>query len=840
MIQSMQSPLVPVARLPTTPDLSLHLQAARYQAWMQQSMDAVCTLNRLGEVTFVTANFARVTGFVRETRVNETLVGANLWHQFHQRQMEGGDRLQQVWRRAMQTGTPQILITYLVACDVQKPRPIALQWHLQPVRLQGEIVEVQLLVKPVDTLRHFQSKDSDSDQFRQLAAHLQQVFWVYDLTTKRVVYVSPACQTVLGKSRSECEVRTFKDWVAEIHPGDLQLVLKASRQPLRGHSTEVTYRLLAPDQQVRWQMTRAVPVRNAIGKVDRIVAMTEDVTERKQQESWLRLLESVVVNANDAVVITEAEPVQLPGPHIVYINQAFTRMMGYLPEEIVGKTPRILQGPNTDAETLQHVRSALKSWQPVQVEIINYHKNGSEIWIELSIFPVADQTGRYNYWVAIQRDITHRKHAEATMRQQSVRSQILADLTLKIRRSLQLDEILSTTTTEVQALLKVDRVLVFQRLEQGRGKVLSEAAHLDVASLLGQNLAEVDLFPEPIQLYERSMVHGIERLDHPEWQSRGALYLQQMGVRSMLVIPVLQRESVWGWLIAHDCSAHHPWSNFEMELLQQLMSPLEVAITHSQLFQALQENNELKSTQALLSLALPPGLATGLPSVLASELAPELSSVVLGSEGIQGIASNPHVNPPIETTQRLHEAAVNMNNLLSDILLIERADAKKLKCEPSLLEIRSFCQGLIHEIVGGIVSDYDNEEKKTGIRLSVQPDELTVMAYLDETLLRQILMNLLSNALKYSPSHPIVELEILILDRTLTFKVSDRGIGIPTGDLDRLFEPFQRGSNVGTVPGNGLGMAIVKQSVEIQGGTVEVWSQLGEGTVVTVVMERGI
>ena len=819
MIRSMQFPFVTAARLTSISDSSLHLQAARYQAWLQQSMDAVCTLNDLGDVTFTTVNFARVIGWVGETQAGETLLGKNLWEQFHRREMEGCDRLQQAWHRATQSGASQILATY----DVQNRMPIALQWHLQPVRVQGQIVEVQLLVKPVDTLRHFQSKDSDSDQFRQLAAHLQQVFWVYDLATKRVVYVSPACQTVLGQSRLECEGRSFQDWTAEIHPGDLQALLKASRQPLRGNSTEVTYRLLAPDRQIRWLMTRAVPVRNAVGKVDRIVAMTEDVTERKQQESWLRLLESVVVNANDAVVITEAEPVQLPGPHIVYVNQAFTRMMGYQPEEIVGKTPRILQGPNTDAETLQHVRSALKSWQPVLVEIINHHKNGSEIWIELSIFPVADQTGSYNYWVAIQRDITHRKQAEAALKQQSVRSQILADLTLKIRRSLQLDEILSTTTTEVQALLDVDRVLVFQRLEQGRGKVISEAAHSEVASLLGQELAEVDLFPEPIQLYERSMVHGIERLDHPEWQSRGALYLQQMGVRSILVIPVLQRESVWGWLIAHDCSAHHPWSNFEMELLQQLMSPLEVAITHSQLFQALQENNELKSTRS------PSALPFTLPSILASELSSEVSFV----EGMPE-------NLCHEQTQRLHETAVNMNNLLDDILLIERADAKKLKCEPSPVEVRSFCQGLIHEIVGGSVCDGEDGTTETGIRLSVQPDVPEVMAYLDEMLLRQILMNLLSNALKYSPSHPIVELDTTFDDRTLTFKVSDQGIGIPPGDLDRLFEPFQRGSNVGTVPGNGLGMAIVKQSVEIQGATIAVWSQPGEGTVVTVAMERGI
>lgn len=833
MIRSMQSPFVPIARLPSTSDPSSHLQAARYQAWLQQSMDAVCTLNGLGEVTFATENFARVTGFGRETLMGGTLVGANLWEQFHRREMEGSDRLQQAWHRVTQNGSSQLLVTYWVTThwvnhDVQNRMPIALQWHLQPVRLQGEIVEVQLLVKPVDTLRHFQSKDSDSDQFRQLAAHLQQVFWVYDLTTKRVVYVSPACQTVLGQSRPECEVRSFQDWIAEVHPGDLQAVLKASRQPLRGNSTEVTYRLLAPDRQVRWLMTRAVPVRNAVGKVDRIVAMTEDVTERKQQESWLRLLESVVVNANDAVVITEAEPVQLPGPHIVYINQAFTRMMGYEAEEIVGKTPRILQGPNTDAETLQHVRSALKSWQPVLVEIINYHKNGSEIWIELSIFPVADQTGRYNYWVAIQRNITHRKQTEAALQQQSVRSQILADLTLKIRRSLQLDEILSTTTTEVQALLNVDRVLVFQRLDQGRGRVLSESANSDVASLLGQDLAEVDLFPEPIQLYERSTVHGIERLDHPEWQSRGALYLQQMGVRSMLVIPVLQRESVWGWLIAHDCSAHHPWSNFEMELLQQLMSPLEVAITHSQLFQALQENNELKSTRSLSTL--PSVLPSALPSALASS----------GRSSVASSVKNFSDDPHLAQTQRLHETAVKMNNLLDDILLIERADAKKLTCEPSPMEVRSFCQGLIHEIVGGSVRDGEDETIEIGIRLSVQWDRPEVMAYLDETLLRQILMNLLSNALKYSPSHPIVELDITFDDRTLTVKVSDQGIGIPPGDLDRLFEPFQRGSNVGTVPGNGLGMAIVKQSVEIQGAEIEVRSQPGEGTIVTVVLERGI
>ncbi len=805
----MQLPFVPVSRSSIVSDALSNLQAARYQAWLQQSTDALCTLNLSGELTSVTSHFCRVMGLTQDE-----LVGSVLWAQFGRRGLEGGDRLQQAWQRILQGSASQILVTY----DVQDKMPIALQWYLQPIRLQGELLEVQALVKPIDTLRHFQVKDSDSDQFRQLAAHLQQVFWVYELGVKRLVYVSPACQTVLGKSRQECEVRSFQDWLAEVHPGDLPDLLKASRQTLRGQSTEVTYRLLEMDGGVRWLMTRAVPVRNEAGRVDRIVAMTEDVTERKQQESWLRLLESVVVNANDAVVITEAEPVQLPGPHIVYVNQAFTRMMGYQPEEIVGKTPRILQGPNTDAETLHHVRSALKAWKPVLVEIINYHKNGSEIWIELSIFPVADQTGRYYYWVAIQRDITQRKQAEAAIAQQSWRSQILADLTLKIRRSLQLDEILRTTVTEVRSLLKVDRVLVFQRMGQGRGRVLSESVDLDVPSLLGQEIEEVDIFPEPIQLYERSMVHGIERLDHPDWRSRGARTLQHMGVRSMLVIPVLQRESVWGWLIAHHCSAHHSWSSFETELLQQLMSPLEVAITHSQLLQALQENNELKSHVV---------------STTSHEFRMPLSTILSSADLLEFYGDRVTPDKQLEHIQRIQNAAVNMNNLLSDILLIERADAKKLKCEPTPIKVRSFCQGLISELTRG-----DDRETDGYVTLQVEPDLSEVWACLDEKLLRQMLMNLLSNALKYSRVPPIVELVLSVTADELVFTICDRGIGIPKVDLDRLFEPFQRGSNVGSVPGNGLGLAIVKQSVEIQGGTVQVLSEVGVGTSVRVTLPR--
>ena len=126
----------------------------------------------------------------------------------------------------------------------------------------------------------------------------------------------------------------------------------------------------------------------------------------------LRLLESVAVHARDSIIITEAEPVTMPGPRILYCNAAFTRATGYLPEEIIGETPRILQGPDTDPVTRAELRYALENWQPIEVELVNYHKNGTKFWVELSIVPVANEKGWYTHWVSVQRDISERKSAE--------------------------------------------------------------------------------------------------------------------------------------------------------------------------------------------------------------------------------------------------------------------------------------------------------------------------------------------------------------------------------------------------------------------------------------------
>jgi PAS domain S-box-containing protein len=188
---------------------------------------------------------------------------------------------------------------------------------------------------------------------------------------------------------------------AAVHVGDqldapIGLLIIADPKPRFGMSAAKSYVLLSQAAQLS----------------DSLVLHGLRRKRNTAGDQRLRLLESVVINAKDSILITEAEPIDLPGPRIVYCNAAFTETTGYTQEEVLGKTPRILQGPETDPVGRAKIRAALAQWKPIEIEVLNYHKNGEKFWVELSIVPVADETGWYTHWVSVQRDITERKNAE--------------------------------------------------------------------------------------------------------------------------------------------------------------------------------------------------------------------------------------------------------------------------------------------------------------------------------------------------------------------------------------------------------------------------------------------
>jgi diguanylate cyclase (GGDEF)-like protein/PAS domain S-box-containing protein len=189
----------------------------------------------------------------------------------------------------------------------------------------------------------------------------------------------------------------------------------------------------------------------------------------------LRLLESVVVNANDAVLITEAEPISSPGPRIVYCNAAFTRTTGYTEAEILGLTPRILQSPETNREALAKLKFALSRWKPVEIELLNQRKDGVKFWVELSIVPVANEKGWFTHWVSVQRDVSDRKIAEETATRARIfeAENLILEADIKDRKRIQAELLYTAFHDELTKLR--NRAFFMDRLAETLGRMKSDA-----------------------------------------------------------------------------------------------------------------------------------------------------------------------------------------------------------------------------------------------------------------------------------------------------------------------------------------------------------------------------
>lgn len=151
------------------------------------------------------------------------------------------------------------------------------------------------------------------------------------------------------------------------------------------------------------------------GALKEVVVMFYDITEEKNAIPF----KDIVTLTSDAVIVTEAAPLRDPGPRIVYVNSAFTDISGYTPEEVLGKSPRILQGENTAEDAKKRMRKAFESGTPVREIVLNYDKAGKEYWLDLNIYPLYDPFGNINYFAAIERDVTELKLQEEELRMQA-------------------------------------------------------------------------------------------------------------------------------------------------------------------------------------------------------------------------------------------------------------------------------------------------------------------------------------------------------------------------------------------------------------------------------------
>ncbi|HEY9613702.1 PAS domain S-box protein [Allocoleopsis sp.] len=204
---------------------------------------------------------------------------------------------------------------------------------------------------------------------------------------------------------------------------------------------------------------------------------------------------------------------------------------------------------------------------------------------------------------------------------------------------------------------------------------------------------------------------------------------------------------------------------------------------------------------------------------------------------------------------RIKSAVERMTQMLNDILLMSEAEAGKLLFNPAPLNLLQFCRHLVDDVQlgaqkqqaihftcpsdaeGGSLRDHRILDTQDTPNQETTPlDSPLCSVSLDERLLRHILNNLLSNALKYSPEGSTVQFNLTAKGDQVIFQIQDQGIGIPPADQTRLFEAFHRANNVGTIQGTGLGLAIVKQCVDLHQGEITFTSEVGKGTTFIVTL----
>lgn len=249
-----------------------------------------------------------------------------------------------------------------------------------------------------------------NERYNLVSKATRDAIWDYDFSTDRTYIAGSGYKELFGYD----VINTYADylfWESRIHPEDKQRIL----EELKGFIENVSlsqyayeYRFLKTDGSYAYVHDRLFIIRDN-GIPVRLIGAINDITRQKEEEQRLRLLESVITNTNDAIMITDANPLEDPGPRIIYVNEAFTKMSGYSKEEMIGHTPKFFQGQKTDKSELDRLIKALRKNEACSLELINYRKNGTAYWVSIDITPVADAQGTITHLIAIQKDITSRK-----------------------------------------------------------------------------------------------------------------------------------------------------------------------------------------------------------------------------------------------------------------------------------------------------------------------------------------------------------------------------------------------------------------------------------------------
>ncbi|MDZ7755437.1 PAS domain S-box protein [Rhodohalobacter sp.] len=402
---------------------------------------------------------------------------------------------------------------------------------------------------------------------------------IYRYSTKsdgfdKTHFVRGEVKQVLGFNPEDVFEDRSLGW-KNIHKDDVERVIQSMNESVEKNTKWVCeYRYHHPDGTMRWLRGMGNPVSNRDGRIvwDSIVI---DITQEKKSDVNFKLMKSVATEANDAVMITSAENLEAPeGPEIIYVNRGFEKMSGYKAEEVIGKTPRIVQGPSSESDQLQKLRKAIQNRESVEVELLNYNKNGEEYWVNISLSPIFEGD-KCTHFISIQKDVTDRKLRE-------LQKSISSEISLIFNREESVNKALQSSLKVISNLQHFDTI-EFWLVDRDR-TLMNLAAHtVDNPEMAGfySGAGKIKIFKKGEGLPGKTW----EKKENLFWRNldRRKTFIRreeaaETGLKTAFSFPVLDEDDVLGVLVlllSEDLKRERYYVDLFRELADQLASEIK-------------------------------------------------------------------------------------------------------------------------------------------------------------------------------------------------------------------------------------------------------------------------
>jgi PAS domain S-box-containing protein len=588
------------------------------------------------------------------------------------------------------------------------------------------------------------------------------------------------------------------------------------------------YRQISPGlDEVRDQSLRDYEARIVVSGDDEVLAIVRDITDRKLSEEALRRSEAKFSRAfhaspNPLTIST------LQDGRFIEVNDKFLEVTGYCLEEVVGHTVGELQLWNDPANRAEVIR-LLQEEGRVRTRESHFRVKSGEIRTGLFSAEIIE-IGNEPCMLGMVVDITDRIRADQQLQAAAERDRILRDIALRIRESLNLQQILDTTVTEVRHFLQADRAYIAHEQPDGTVVATAESVAEGYPSILGRMFQDQDLLDALVAMFTEDQVRSLHDI-HQETQHPKILdYFQEYQIQAGMAAPIMVDHQLYGVLVVNQCSHTREWQPYEVELLKQLAPQVAIALQQAQLYNQVQALNAgLEQQVAERTAELQQKMEelqelNQLKDEFLNAFSHDLRTPTMGiSLVVSNLLNQPQDPIPISRTilERMVQSSNHQLQLINSLLQAHSAETRGVILNYELVDLG--------ELVQAIVEEVDPLVKKNQAKLdtALPPDLPTVKA--DALQLRRVFENLITNALNHNPPGVHITLGASIETDVICLTLQDDGVGMPPEIRDHLFERYTRGRNNRHSTGIGLGLYLCQQIITAHGGQIGVDSHPGDG-----------